>query len=199
MRHRETHTLSPFVKAYWEAALWSTNDESTPAGGEPMDKNYSLSDVHPAAIAKSVRECAEFQGQNKEDLTLMDELHGRSEWTSEEQAGHDFWLTRNGHGCGFWDRGLGDVGDRLTQACKKFGEVSLQVHRGQVIDDGMQHWRTTYYHPRKGDPWHGRPMKLDLYRPDNHTGWDILFTDADESVVVPYRHRNRVIQEEGRP
>ncbi len=21
-----------------------------------------------------------------------------------EQAGHDFWLTRNGHGSGFWDR-----------------------------------------------------------------------------------------------
>ena len=21
-----------------------------------------------------------------------------------EQAGHDFWLTRNGHGTGFWDR-----------------------------------------------------------------------------------------------
>lgn len=22
----------------------------------------------------------------------------------EAQAGHDFWLTRNGHGTGFWDR-----------------------------------------------------------------------------------------------
>ena len=26
---------------------------------------------------------------------------------------HDYWLTRNGHGVGFWDRGLGPVGDRL--------------------------------------------------------------------------------------
>ena len=24
--------------------------------------------------------------------------------SSIEQAGHDFWLTRNGHGSGFWDR-----------------------------------------------------------------------------------------------
>ena len=27
---------------------------------------------------------------------------------------HDYWLTRNGHGVGFWDRGLGDVGVMLS-------------------------------------------------------------------------------------
>ena len=40
-----------------------------------------------------------------------------------EQAGHDFWLTRNGHGAGFWDRGdlygsnetIGDIGDYLSK------------------------------------------------------------------------------------
>ena len=26
------------------------------------------------------------------------------------QIGHDLWLTRNGHGAGFWDRGLGAQG-----------------------------------------------------------------------------------------
>ena len=42
-----------------------------------------------------------------------------------EQDGHDFWLTRNGHGAGFWDRGLGDVGDRLTDIAHGFGECDL--------------------------------------------------------------------------
>jgi hypothetical protein len=27
------------------------------------------------------------------------------------QAGHDFWMTRNGHGCGFWD---GDWSDNYS-------------------------------------------------------------------------------------
>ena len=31
-----------------------------------------------------------------------------------EMLGSDFWLTRVGHGAGFWDRGQGEVGERLT-------------------------------------------------------------------------------------
>jgi len=40
---------------------------------------------------------------------------------NDEQIGHDFWLTRNGHGAGFWDRGLGDMGEKLTEIAKSFG------------------------------------------------------------------------------
>lgn len=46
---------------------------------------------------------------------------------SAAQVGHDFWLTRNGHGAGFWDRGLGALGDELTKRCKPYGEASLYV------------------------------------------------------------------------
>ena len=48
------------------------------------------------------------------------------------QFGHDLWLTRNGHGVGFWDRGLGELGNKLTEACKKLG--SHDVYCG---DDGF--------------------------------------------------------------
>ena len=34
------------------------------------------------------------------------------------QIGHDFWLTRNGHGAGFWDGDYGDYGDAITQVVK---------------------------------------------------------------------------------
>ena len=44
------------------------------------------------------------------------------EWSSAELAGYDFALTRNGHGTGFWDRGLGEMGDMLTEECKPYGE-----------------------------------------------------------------------------
>ena len=43
----------------------------------------------------------------------------------DDQAGHDLWLTRNGHGAGFWDR-TADVyppenAQALTEAAEHFG------------------------------------------------------------------------------
>jgi hypothetical protein len=47
------------------------------------------------------------------------------------QAGRDFWFSRCGHGVGFWDRGLGEVGDRLHNLAQDFG--NLDPYMG---DDG---------------------------------------------------------------
>ena len=49
-----------------------------------------------------------------------------------DQIGHDLWLTRNGHGTGLWDRGLGELGDSLTQAAKAMGEAYAYLG-----DDGL--------------------------------------------------------------
>ena len=46
-----------------------------------------------------------------------------------EQAGHDFWLTRNGHGTGFWDRPeiYGEHNaKRFTKVSESFGEAYAQ-------------------------------------------------------------------------
>jgi hypothetical protein len=43
---------------------------------------------------------------------------------SPSHAGHNFFLTRNRHGAGFWDNGLGEAGDMLTKASHAYGEVS---------------------------------------------------------------------------
>lgn len=45
---------------------------------------------------------------------------------SPEQIGLDFILTTNGHGAGFWDRGL-PYGDELTELCKPFGTISAYL------------------------------------------------------------------------
>lgn len=52
-----------------------------------------------------------------------------------EQCGHDFILTRNGHGAGFWDRGYGAAGDRLTSAAKAYGEVHATVLYATAEDE----------------------------------------------------------------
>lgn len=42
-------------------------------------------------------------------------------------VGHDFWLTRNRYGAGFWDRGWGVVGEKLTKIAESFRERSAYV------------------------------------------------------------------------
>lgn len=82
----------------------------------PLDENYTLDDISPATLARMVEDCAEFQTQNQADLSTED----------ARQAGHDFWLTRNGHGAGFWDGGYEEAkGERLTASSKTFGGFYL--------------------------------------------------------------------------
>ncbi len=115
--------LRKFSRAYKVAALWSSTDYN----GEPLDKGRDRDDIHGDAHEAMDKDCAAFVDEQWEDLRGLD----------PEQCGHDFWLTRNGHGAGFWDRGLGDVGERLTAACgwrTKYPEVELYVG-----DDNMIH------------------------------------------------------------
>lgn len=118
--------FNPLLQAYIECALWASTDESTPEGGEPMDANYSASDLAPETLAEMASDCAEFERDNEADIGCQ--------W---EQAGHDLWLTRNGHGVGFWDRddntyGTPEARARLNAAAKAMGARTLYVG-----DDGL--------------------------------------------------------------
>lgn len=73
--------------------------------------------------------CEQFYQENKELLRGC-RLH-------PDQCGHDLWLTRNGHGAGFWDRGLGEKGQKLTDACKNMGAVDLFAGEdGEIYSEG---------------------------------------------------------------
>ena len=110
-------TLDKFTDAFIEAALWSTMDESTPEGGEPMDANYGVAYLALETLERIKADCAAFKEQHGDDIG--DDV---------ERAGHDFWLTRNHHGAGFWDGDWAEgVGERLTAASHACGEVDLYV------------------------------------------------------------------------
>ncbi len=114
--------LDDFTIAYLEAALWSSTDWDT---GEPLDGEYDIDDFTPASIRQAISDCEDFQEANEDDLDEIAERFG----ATDAQSGHDFWLTRNGHGAGFWDRGYGPVGDRLSAAARVYGSID-------VIPDG---------------------------------------------------------------
>lgn len=114
-----------FFQQYLATALWSSTDESTPEGGEPMDDNYSVDDIADETLAEMETECREF-------LAMADKyLDG-----DYSQAGHDFWLTRNGHGAGFWDGDWKEHGDTLTKLSKEFGGVHLYIGDDNKIYQG---------------------------------------------------------------
>jgi hypothetical protein len=116
---------SPMLRAYIQAALFTSTDESDEGGGEPLDKNYKPSDIAEDTLAAMASDVARFERENAQDL-----LEGTS-----EQGGHDLWLTRNGHGAGFWDGDWPEPAmDRLTEAAEKMGPVDLYVG-----DDGQLH------------------------------------------------------------
>lgn len=113
--------LDEFFNGYVECALWSSIDDN----GDSLDMYDVSIDCHNAML----NDCRLFaqRGQNYEYLMEALEHAGYN----LNKAGHDFWLTRNHHGAGYWDRGLGEVGKRLTYAAEVEGSVDLYVS-----DDG---------------------------------------------------------------
>ena len=109
-----TATRSPIVQAYITSALWSSCDDE----GIPLDdEKYAGIEIPEETYEKMRADVGAFITANAEDLLGM----------ASEQIGHDLWLTRNGHGCGFFDRGLGERGERLTKAADALGTQDIYI------------------------------------------------------------------------
>jgi len=102
--------LDAFTQGYIEAMFFT---DSGPEEGQLGDAGFA--DITPEALQLCLADCDRFQEQHSELLAAACACEGYG----EERAGHDFWLTRNGHGAGFWDRQElpGEVRDDLTAAC----------------------------------------------------------------------------------
>jgi len=102
---------------YVETALWSSTD----GDGKPLDSLDA--DVADSTQDKMRQDVESFARHNAKLIA--------GNWS---QAGHDFWLTRNRHGAGFWEKSDWPEreGKLLTDAAHAYGEVYLYVG-----DDGM--------------------------------------------------------------
>jgi hypothetical protein len=114
--------LDQFTRAYIEAAFFTeTGDTDQP----PADAELSQSGFDDA---KS--DCADF-------LTLINTNGLFDEYLKTyrpiDSMAHDFWFSRNGHGVGFWDRGMGKLGDDLHNAAKSFGEHYLYAGDDNLV------------------------------------------------------------------
>ena len=112
--------IDQFLNAYIECALWSSVDDD----GEPLDKGCNKGNIAPDTLATMRSECEDFISSFSHLLDQCD--------LSIDHQGHDFWLTRNRCGAGFWDRGIGTIGRHLTDAAHSYGSFYLYIG-----DDGM--------------------------------------------------------------
>jgi hypothetical protein len=115
-----------FFVAYVECALFSSAD----GDGESFEmQNFDSDDIAPETAAAMRSDCNGFVDANAGDLALCG--------LSAAQAGHDFWLTRNRHGTGYWDRGGNDSERealaRLSGAARSEGSVDLYLGDGGKI------------------------------------------------------------------
>ena len=119
--------VSRVLAAYEIAAYWASSSETDDAGGEPLDIYMASHDTEPseACLARFRDDVVAFLVACERDGLDLSACE-------DEQVGYDFWLTRNHHGAGFWNRdettyGTAEVRDRLDAVCRTFPEASLYV------------------------------------------------------------------------
>lgn len=101
-----------FTEAYLEALVWSSDDESQEWRGARLS----------AALKERARiECRAFLYRVAVYIDAEPTAPGMA------AAGHDFALTRNRHGAGFWDGDWPMYGELLTKVSHSFGEIDLYV------------------------------------------------------------------------
>ena len=141
--------IDEFTQGYIEALFFTENsylnaeefeelqkaEKEIPEGSIPNDVSWL--DFDQDTMETIIIECKAFQEQNYKEI---ENLYSNN----LEQAGHDFWLSRNGHGAGFWDRYLDykenrdwykEIGDALHAKCgwrTDFPEVNVYFQDGKI-------------------------------------------------------------------
>ena len=132
-------TLDTFTRAYLECALWTSDPD--PGSGEWVESDWwNIDAIDPDSLARAIEDCRQFQVDNRE---LLDEVNDTFH-ADDAQHGHDFFLTRQGHGAGFWDRGYGELGEKLTDAAHVWCNVDVigpeTTDQGTVTDEQFDAW-----------------------------------------------------------
>ena len=111
--------LSAFVGQYLETALWADVEEDY---GDDIVR-FGRESFSQSALDLAQHDCLLFlaSAPDIEDCRLTD-------------AAHDFWLTRQGHGAGFWDGDWDDgLSDQLTDLCGNMGPTCLYLGQDDLF------------------------------------------------------------------
>jgi len=127
--------LSNNCKSFVIAALWAECPEGT----------------HPRATKQAQAQALDICRRFAESAgSLLDDAANRLGYGSHPDcgtlhsgyaaAGHDLWLTSQGHGVGFWDRDALDadeLGNRLSDLCYPRSKYYAYFYRGWLYFSGV--------------------------------------------------------------
>lgn len=143
-----TDALEAMTDGYLEALLWTayvdTGDPEDAGEETYQDAGYTTDDVtgefrarvfdHLLSVVVAHPLAVRFYGARRSFSALGPNTVARAgEW---DYFGHDYLLTRDGHGVGFWDRGLAELGEYLTTVAKDNGASEYANGGLQVTADG---------------------------------------------------------------
>ena len=102
---------------------------------DPLDSHFGVDDFTVESLEKAREEVGDFFDQ-ADQAGLLDRAR---RFADNDRIAHDFWLTRQGHGAGFWDGDYkddtDDVGDALSELARTFSEFDTVI----VGEDGCVH------------------------------------------------------------
>jgi hypothetical protein len=119
------------LNSYIETAIWSSNDDK----GDPLDRSGLSASKQFKVIA--LYDCVRFTLAVEDNLSVS--TADIYDLTGQDSSAfyHDLWLTRNGHGCGYWEPEykndtLPTLGDDLTHIAKLLGECDLDIYMNEI-------------------------------------------------------------------
>lgn len=131
------YALSTFAKGYVEAMFFTNGD--TGEEREFLLNELGVERLTKAAVKEIAADCDRFLGTLMPDGCFIRQwLDRASDATGydDEQAGRDFWFTRQGHGVGYWSRTKDvlpeDIAQGLSDKARAFGEAYCEVSRGWI-------------------------------------------------------------------
>lgn len=137
-----SNKLDDFTMGYISALFWSETiyDIDGNDNGSFQSEGYTPDDLAPGDLDKIISECRDFlEAHESRGRRILDLINKRySPQYGDAGHGHDFLLTRNRHGAGFWDRGYKTLGRIATKHAQSYGEVHLILDP----DTGVVHYES---------------------------------------------------------
>jgi hypothetical protein len=115
--------LETIPDGYLEAVLFAESDDDE----SPLDRNYGYSDFTEESLALALDRVSQFVSKARPD-----DLKAYLQERGPDCLGNDLYYSCAGHGVGFFDRGLGETGDRLQDIARSIGWNHVWADDGKL-------------------------------------------------------------------
>lgn len=123
------NTMNPTLAALAGTLLSTSTDDQDC----DLDAHFTVYDVDKESLEKLNKEYSQFLEEVGQEITkkigdkwdCIDDFYDIHQ-PAENQTEHDYIMTRNHHGCGFWDGDWSSqVSEILTKAAQKLPEIEV--------------------------------------------------------------------------